>query len=94
MNKHPTIRHGPALDAGAQRAGPLAGESLNTDVIGGVWVQSLDGQVCFRGVAVVVLLVVYVFVHHPVVSYLAVPFLQVRRLPGELRARLGETRHL
>lgn len=73
-SSHPTIRHGPALDAGAEGSPTLAGERLHPDVVGGVRIKALDSHVRLGCAVGAVLLAVDVPVHNHVILDLAIPF--------------------
>lgn len=88
---YPTIRHGPALNAGAEGSSAPTGERLHPDVVGGVRIKALDGHVRVGCAVGAVLLTVDVPVHDHVVYDLAVPFGQQRGLPGQLGAGLRQS---
>lgn len=93
-SSYPTIRHGPALNAGAEGSTALASECLHPDVVGGVRIKTLDSHVRLSRAVGAVLLAVDVPVHNHVVNDLAVPFGHQRGLPGQLGAGLGQSRDL
>ena len=86
-------RHGPALDAGTEGSAPLAGEGLHADVIGGVWLQALDGHLRVGGGVGGVLLAVDVPVHHQVLDDPPVPLGQRGRVPGQGGGALAQIHH-
>lgn len=85
--------HGSALNTGAERSCPLPGESLDSDVIGGVGLQTLDGHLCFCGTIGAVALAVDISIHHYVLDNLPVPLGQRRRLPGQVGRGGAQARH-
>lgn len=85
--------HGSALDAGAERPRPFAGECLHSDVVGGVRLQTLDAHVCFSGAVGAVVLTVDVSIHHGVLDNLPVPLGQKRGAPGQVGGGGGQARH-
>lgn len=85
--------HGPTLNAGADGSPPLACEGLDSDVVGCVWLQALDGHLRFCGAIGVVVLAVDISVHHIVLHNLPVPLSQRRGLPGQVGGGGGQTDH-
>lgn len=86
-------RHGPGLDAGAERPNPLIGAGPHFDVVSGIGLQIRQSDTCVLGDVNQVLLAIYVPVYHCVVDNLAVSFCQDWGVPGNLRGRSGETHH-
>lgn len=85
--------HGSALNTGAEWSCPLPGESLDSDVVGGVGLQTLDGHLRFCGTIGAVALAVDISIHHYVLDNLSVPISQRRRLPGQVGRGDAQARH-
>lgn len=85
--------HGPTLNAGADGPRPLAGEGLDSDVVGRVWLQALDGHPRFCGAVGAVVLTVDISVHHSVLDDLPVPLGQRRGLPSQVGGGGGQADH-
>lgn len=87
----PTIRHGPALNAGTEGSSAFTGECLQADVIGGVRIKAQNRKVGVGCAVGSVLLTVDVPVHNHIVDDFAISFSQQGRFPGQLGARLGQS---
>ena len=85
--------HGSTLNAGADGSPPLAVESLDSDIVGGVWLQPLDGHVCFYGTVGVVIEDIDISINHHISDNLPVPLGQRRGLPGQLGGGGGQAHH-
>lgn len=75
--------HRSALDAGADGSSPLAGESLNSDVVGCVRLQTFDCHLCFCCTVGIVVLTVYISIHYHIRDNLSIPLSQRRGVPGQ-----------
>lgn len=87
----PTVRHGPALNAGTEGSPAFTGECLQADVVGGVRIKAQNCEVGVGCAVGSVLLTVDVPVHDHVVDDLAIPFSQQGGFPGQLGTRLGQS---
>lgn len=65
--------HGSALNAGADGSSSLASESLDSDVIGSIRLQTLNGHLCFIGTVSVVVLAIDISIQHQVLDNLSIP---------------------
>lgn len=85
--------HGSALDAGADRSSPLAGKSLNSNVISGVRLQTLDDHLCFCCTVGVAALAVNIPIHHLILDNPPIPLCQRRGVPGQIGGGGSQTYH-
>lgn len=86
-------RHGPGLDAGAERPNPFIGAGPHFDVVSGIGLQIRQSDTCVLGDVNQVLLAIYVPVYHCVVDDLPVSFCQDWGVPCNFCGGSGETHH-